>query len=262
MNKTVIELKDFSFGIGRKTILKELSLSVEQGDYLSIIGPNGAGKSTFLKCLIRIFTGGQGSILIQGRPLKKYAQRDLARLMSYVPQAGEHIPPFTVREFVLMGRYPYLSRFSSTTREDETAADKALAMTGTEEFAERQMTALSGGERQKVLIAATLAQGAEILLLDEPTTFLDPGHQYDINRIIKKVNTDSGVTVLSVTHDINHAVLYGKKVLAFKGGAVAFHGAPKDVMNNDTLKRIYGKTFCFAAHPETGLPVIVPEAGW
>ncbi len=261
MDKAVIEVKNFSYSIGRKPILRDLSLSVKEGEYLSIIGPNGAGKSTFLKCLTRIYTGVRGTILIKQKPLESYGQKALARVVSYVPQAGDYVPPFTVGEFVLMGRYPRLSPFSLTTMEDKRAVEKALEMTGTEEFESRQLSTLSGGERQKVFIAAALAQSTEILLLDEPTTFLDPKHQYEINSIIKRINTESGVTVLSVTHDINSAVLYSKRVLALKHGRVAFHGAPGELMNNLTLSAIYDKTFTFAAHPETGAPLIVPEAG-
>jgi len=259
MEKVIIEVDNFSFQIGKKEILKNVSLTLEWGDYLSIIGPNGAGKSTFLKCLTRILTGGNGSIKIDGKQLKGYKQKDLAKLIGYVPQVGDHTPPFTVKEFVLMGRYPHLSPFSSTTLEDETAVEKALEITGTNEFSKRQISTLSGGERQKVFIAAALAQSSKILLLDEPTTFLDPKHQYDINQIIKKVNEESGVTVLSVTHDVNHAVLYSKRVLAFKEGRVAFDGASKEIMNNDTLGKIYNKTFCFAIHPKTDSPMIVPQ---
>lgn len=256
----VIEVKNFSFGIGEKDILRDISFIVGQGEYTSIIGPNGAGKSTLLKCLIRIFIGGRGSVLIKGSNLKSYGQKELARLISYVPQAGEEIPPFTVKEFVLMGRYPYLSPFSPASKEDEMAAQEALETTAMEGFAERPMSTLSGGERQKVFIAATLAQGAEIILLDEPTTFLDPRHQRDILSMLRKINRERGAAILSVTHDINHAALYGRRVIALKHGRIVFDGSPENLMNNQRLNEIYERTFTFIEHPESRIPVIIPEA--
>lgn len=256
----VIEVDDLAFYIGGKPILDGVSFEVEAGDYVSVIGPNGAGKSTLLKCLVRIHTGWSGSVRIKCRPMGRYTRRQLARLVSYVPQTMELIQPFTVREFVLMGRYPYLSPFSSTNRDDEDAVDSALDMIGMEGFAGRNMSTLSGGERQKVLIAGAMAQGAEIVLLDEPTTFLDPRHQHEIINILRRINTERGTTVVSVTHDVNNAALFSRGIIALKNGAVVFNGPPERIMNNDTLMDIYEKPFTFIPHPRTGTPMIVPEA--
>ena len=259
MKRALIEIQSYSFRIDGKEILKDVSLAVREGEYLSVIGPNGAGKTTLLKCLIRILTGGIGSIKVDGRPLEAYTQRELANLMSYVPQADGRALPFTVHEFVMMGRYPYLSPFSSVTKEDEEAVRRALALTGTTEFAERILATLSGGERQKVFIAAALAQGARILLLDEPTTFLDYRHQSEIQGILKRVNRERGVTMVAVTHDLNNAVLWGERVLALKGGAVAFCGPAEEVMSNAILEDLYGMSFQFSEHPRSRRPFVVPE---
>jgi len=255
----LIEVADFSFSIGKKAILRGVSVDISAGEALSIIGPNGAGKSTLLKCLDGILTGGTGSIRVHGRPLESYSRRELAKLVSYVPQADGRLLPFTVEEFVLMGRYPYLSPFSSISETDRKAVREAMALTGVEEFAGRLLTTLSGGERQKAFIAAAFAQGAAILLLDEPTTFLDPRHQDEVLRTLHRINRESGATIVSVTHDINTAALGSNRVLALKAGEVAFHGPAADVMDNSVLERIYGKRFIFAAHPLTGKPVVVPE---
>jgi len=259
MKKALIDIHDFCFSIGAAQILKNVSLTVDEGDYCSIIGPNGAGKSTFLKCLMRINTGGTGTIVLDGRPLGTYSQKDLAKLVGYVPQSDGRSLDFTVNEFVMMGRYPYLSPFTSVGREDREAVARALTLTETGHLAERYINTLSGGERQNVFIAAAIAQGSRILLLDEPTTFLDPRHESDIHRTLKRANGEFGITILSVTHNINSAIMLSDNVIVFKNGSVAFSGPPPEIMNNDVLERIYNKPFIFVLHPETGQPVIVPE---
>ena len=258
-NQPVIEVRDFSFDIDKKEILRNVSLSIDAGETLSIIGPNGAGKSTLLKCIDRILTGGSGAIMIEGQPLESYSQRELARLVSYVPQADGRVLPFTVHEFALMGRYPHLSPFSSISPADEHAVADALAVAGVDAFRDRLLGTLSGGERQKVFIAAALCQKAGILLLDEPTTFLDPKHQDDIHRMLGRINRETGTTIVSVTHDINTAATFSKRVLALKAGEVVYCGQAEALMDNDVLECIYGKRFLFAKHPVSGRPVVVPE---
>ncbi len=256
--EAAIEVRNFSFRLATKEILRDVSLTVRRGEYFSIIGPNGAGKTTLLKCIDRILDGGSGEIRIFGRPLGSYRQKELARRISYVPQADARMFPFTVEQFVLMGRYPYLSPFSSAGREDRQAVREALEITATAEFADRMLGTLSGGERQKVYIAAALAQGAEVLLLDEPTTFLDYRHQIEIRDVLARANRRSGVTVIAVTHDVNRAALDSDRVMALREGAVAFCGPPGEVMNRGVLERIYGVPLLLVPHPHARLPVIVP----
>jgi iron complex transport system ATP-binding protein len=259
MNNYIIKIDNFSFSIDSKNILKNISLTVNHGDYVSIIGPNGAGKSTLLKCIIRIYTGGTGEINIDGRSLHSYRQKELAKLISYVPQSEGRNLEFSVYEFVMMGRYPYLNPFSSVSLEDKKAVHEALLLTETVDLSDRSMNTLSGGEKQNVLIAAAIAQGSKILLLDEPTTFLDPKHQSDISRTLKKVNQVNNITIVSVTHDINSATLISDNIIVLKEGSVAFSGKPEEVMKNQILRKIYDKSFIFVNHPVTGLPMIVPD---
>ena len=259
LNDAVIEIHNFSFRLGGKQILRDVSFTVRRGEYLSIVGPNGAGKTTLLKCADRILTGGTGEIRICGRPLESYRQRELAQLISYVPQADGRGFPFTVEQFVLMGRYPYLSPFSPVGREDRQAVREVLKLTGTAQFAQRLLDTLSGGERQKVYIAAALAQGADVLLLDEPTTFLDYRHQVEIETLLARANRLSGVTVVAVTHDVNHAALQSDRIVALRDGSVAFCGRPEEVMNPDVLERVYGTSFLLVSHPRAPLPMIVPR---
>jgi len=255
-----IEIRDFSFQLGKKQILRNVSFAVRQGEFLSIVGPNGAGKTTLIKCLDRILTGGTGEIDVFGRPLASYRQKELARRLSYVPQADGRVFPFTVEQFVLMGRYPYLNPFSSIGKDDREALSEAMDLTGTREFADRRLDTLSGGERQKVYIAAALAQGADVLLLDEPTTFLDYRHQAEIRELLARARRQSGVTIVAVTHDVNLAALESDRIVALREGSVVFTGTPEEVMKSDVLERIYGTPLLLMDHPRTGLPIIVPNA--
>ncbi len=254
----VLDVRDFSFQLGKKEILSDVSFVAVRGEYLSIVGPNGAGKTTLLKCIDRLLTGGTGRIEVFGRPLERYRQKELARRISYVPQADGRVIPFTVRQFVLMGRYPYLNPFSSIDGEGLQAVADALQMTGLAEFAERRLDTLSGGERQKVYIAAALAQGADILLLDEPTTFLDYRHQAEIRDLLSRVNQQSRATVVCVTHDLNRAVLDSDRIVALVGGRVLFSGSPAEIMKADVLESLFHTPFVLTPHPQAAVPVIVP----
>ena len=255
---TVIDVAGFSFRFGSTPVLRDVSFSVRAGEYLSIVGPNGAGKTTLLKCLDRIYRGGTGGISIFGRPLARYRQRQLARLLSYVPQADGRAVAFTVEQFVLMGRYPYLNPLSSVGHQDREAVRGVMRRTGIEPFAHRALDTLSGGERQKVYIAAALAQGAKVLLLDEPTTFLDYRHQAEIRDLLSEVNRLSAVTIVAVTHDVNRAALDSDRIIALGEGSVVFDGTPGEIMRPETLQRIYGTPFLLVDHPEGNVPMIAP----
>jgi iron complex transport system ATP-binding protein len=255
----VLEAKNFSLRLGGREILREVSFHVRRGEYVTIVGPNGAGKTTLLKCFDRLLTGGEGTLSICGKPSGLYRQRELARLIAYVPQADGRRIPFTVEQFLLMCRYPHLSPFASVGKEDRRTVREAMQRTDTAQFADRALATLSGGERQKVYIAAALAQGASIWLLDEPTTFLDYGRQSEILAIMATANRQFGITIVSVTHDLNHAVLETDRVIAIKDGGVAFNGPPAEIMRHDVLERIYGRPLLLVDHPQSGMPMIVPR---
>lgn len=260
MEGFAIRVSDFSCRIGGREVLAGVSLAVRDGEFACLVGPNGAGKSTLLRCLHRIREGAGGRIEIAGRELASYTQKELARSQSYVPQADGRYLPFTVEEFVRMGRYPHVSAFSGAGVADRQAVQEALRVTGAAEFAARYMGTLSGGERQKVFIAAALAQGARILLLDEPTTFLDPKHQAEVLQVLRTVNRAQGVTVLAVTHDLNAAALVGEHIVALKAGRVVYDGLPAGFMRNEVLRTIYDKDFLLVSHPQNARLMVLPEA--
>ncbi len=256
---TAITVTDLSHGVRDKQILKGVTFEVVEGQYLVIIGPNGAGKTTLLKCLMRIVKGFTGQVSVFGKPLEAYNQKELAKLVGYVPQGDEGALGFTVGELVAMGRYPYLNPFTGLSGNDRKKVAEALTRTHTASLKDRRVSTLSGGERQRVTIAAALAQEAKILLLDEPTSFLDPLHQVHVNELLGDLHASLGLTIVSVTHDINAAAIWGEQVMALKDGGVVFSGSGAELMNNDVLSSIYDKSFCFSTHPATGMPVVVPD---
>lgn len=254
---TFIETLGLNYKMGKRLILKDVNLSVARGEHLTLVGPNGAGKTTLLKCLGGLM-GKRLNVNVLGRPLDKYSRKELAKLISYVPQYSVWDGSFSVYEFVMLGRYPYLQAFGTPTREDKAVVERMLGFTGLTKLAQNRLNNLSGGERQKVFIAAALAQQSRLLLLDEPTTFLDPRHEAEISELILRINHEYGVTVITVTHDINTAVINTSRVVAIKNGQIVFNGAARDFMHNDVLKRIYDKDFVFATHPQTNIQVVVP----
>jgi len=260
MPDAALTIDSLSLAIGGKAILRDVSLRVGAGEAWSIIGSNGAGKSTLLKCLMRIHTGWTGRVRLAGRDLATFSQRELARRVAYVPQPGGDLRfPYTVREFVRMGRYAYSGPFGTPHPGDGAAIEAAMQRADVGVFADRTLDTLSGGERQKVFIAAALAQGSGILLLDEPTAFLDYHHQAEVTEILHSINRQSGATILSVTHDVNAALLTGGHILALRGGTVAWSGTTVELAREDILEKIYGASFRFLDDPVTGLRLIAPQ---
>jgi iron complex transport system ATP-binding protein len=255
----LVQIRGLSVRLGGRHVLDDVSFGIAPGEYMVIVGPNGAGKTTLLRCLVRILRG-EGSIELGGRPVESYRQRELARLIAYVPQFGNWAAPYTVEQFVAMARYPHLSPFSSLSPEDHRAVREALERTRTRQFAQRMLDTLSGGERQQVGIAAALAQGARLLLLDEPTTFLDYRHQAEVLALLRAANRETGVTILAVTHDLNHAALEADRAVALREGKVAFCGTARDLMQADVLRRVYATDLLLIKHPATAIPVFVPHA--
>lgn len=256
----VLEARKFCCTVGEKQILRDVSFQVRRGEYVSIVGPNGAGKTTLLKAFDRIMIGKvSGELDICAISWRDWKQSDLAKLAALVPQADSQVLPFTVEQFLLMCRYPYMSPFATVRADDRKVVREAMVGTGSTAFANRRMDTLSSGERQKVYIAAALAQGAHIWLLDEPTTFLDYHHQDEILSLVALANKEFDVTVVAVTHDLNHAVLESDRILALRDGEVAFYGTPDLIMKPDVLQKIYGAPMLMVDHPKAGLPMIVPR---
>ena len=260
MKEPALAIDSLSLALHGKPILRRVSANFGAGEIWSIIGPNGAGKSTLLKCLMRIHPGWTGRVRLRGRDLAGLSQRELARQMAYVPQAGgSQAFPFTVREFVQMGRYAWSGFFGAPHPADREAVASAIRRAGLEPFANRALDTLSGGERQKVFLAAALAPGSGILLLDEPAAFLDYRHQAEVAGILRRLNRECGVTIVSVTHDVNAAIQAGGHVLALREGEAVWEGLAYDLPDASVLQSIFETDFRFLEDPATGQRLVVPQ---
>lgn len=221
--------------------LRNIELSVPAGQLTAVVGPNGSGKSTLLRLLAGLAAPESGEVLILGRELRQLPRRKLARTLAMLPQS-RHVPEnLTVRELVAYGRSPYQSPWNySATAEDNSCIDQAMQLTDTAIYADRMFHTLSGGEQQKARIAMTLAQNTDILLLDEPTTFLDIAHQFDVMNMLASINRETGITIVMVLHDLPQAVAFSHHMVALKRGAVAAAGNPRALLDADFLQKVYG----------------------
>ena len=256
----MIQVNNLNFYRDKNQVLQDLSFEIRNGESIAVVGPNGAGKTTLLKCLCRLLRVPEKKILIQGKNINDYRQAELSRIVGYVPQGGGgRNLPYTVRDFVSMGRYPYLKPFSAPSPADRTAVEEALSQTSTSHLKGRYLFELSGGEQQKVQLAAALAQSPEILLLDEPGAYLDPGWNAEIHRVLHRVNREQGVTLVSVTHDLNSAISGSGRVLALKEGGIHYFAESSGFADARILKELFNHPFTILDHPELGKRIL-PEA--
>jgi iron complex transport system ATP-binding protein len=256
-------LKDVSFSYTKgkraasESVLKKLSCLILSGRVLGILGPNGSGKSTLLKLLARVYRPQTGTIDILGESLSGLSQLDVAKRVALVPQETLQVFPFTIAEMVLMGRSPHHQGWGGWHWEDSqdwAVAQKAMEELDVAHLGNRLVTEVSGGERQRAVIARALVQEPQILLLDEPTAFLDLHHQLDIARIIKRLNRDRGLTVVLVSHDLNLASQYCDQVLLLNHGRLAAMGSPQTVIKPEVIEAVYGCSVLVDRHPQSGRP--------
>lgn len=236
----ILDVQNLSFHYtGSRTIFHNVSFSLDKGEVLSILGANGAGKSTLLNCIANLFRPSSGQILLDGRPMSSMSMTEVARLIGYVPQV--HIPfySYTVREFTVMGRTPYIGAFSTPSREDYRIADEALDRMRISHLRDKAYTEISGGERQQVTIARALTQQPKIILLDEPTSHLDYGNQYRVVQMIKELSQE-GYALLMTTHNPDHAIILDGKVAILDRNGVLGVGQAADTLTSETLTRLYG----------------------
>lgn len=251
----ILECRDFSFAYGKRQVLDKISFSLDAGGWLSILGPNGSGKSTLLKSMLRLARGtSSGDLLIEERPINHYSQRELARRLAYVPQPGGRIPPFTVRDFLHLSRYAF---GLANTVPNAASIARALTLAHMEQLADRRLDQLSGGQRQRAYLAAALAQDAEILLLDEPASFLDPRHAFAMNELLAMLHAQEGITIVIVTHDLSQPLATGGQVLLLGAGKKEFFGPAAKLAFGGILDRVFGHEFSYLIHPKTGKTIVV-----
>ncbi len=250
-----LEAKNITFSYNTTAIIKDITLSLEQGEFLGIIGPNGAGKSTMLRILCGILEPQSGNVLILNKNIRDIDRKNRAQKISFVPQETHFALNFLVEDVVLLGRYPYLSPFQREQREDIEAVEHALAYANVMEFRKRPINSLSSGERQRVVLARALVQQPEILLLDEPTSHLDLHHQYAIMELLRKLNAER-LSIITVNHDLNLASLYCQRLVLMHEGTIFSEGSPQSLINGKTLKQVYKTDVKIIKHPLKDVPQI------
>lgn len=254
---TVLQAEKLSLSYDRDLIIDRLDLETPTGQITALIGPNGCGKSTLLRGLARLLRPQHGSVLLDGRAIHTMPTKQLARELGILPQAPTAPEGITVRELVAQGRYPHQDWFQQWSHADEQALQRALKRTGLIPLIDRAMDTLSGGQRQRAWIAMALAQETDILLLDEPTTYLDLAHQLEVLELLEKLNQE-GKTIIMVLHDLNHAAYYASHLVALSEGKIFAQGTAQEVITKSIVRHVFGVESQIIPHPATGAPLCLP----
>ncbi|WP_416150154.1 ABC transporter ATP-binding protein [Salipaludibacillus sp. HK11] len=252
-----LEGQNLSATYGEKTALHHVDLKVMKGAITALVGRNGSGKSTLLKVCSRLLERSGGSIIIEGADLFSYSSREIAKKLAILPQGPSAPPYLSVKELVEQGRYPQVGALRMLKYQDHEAVDKAIERVGLTALKDRDVDTLSGGERQRAWLALALAQETSILALDEPTTFLDIGHQYEVLELIKRLNLEHQITVLMVVHDLNHAASFSDHMVVLEEGKVVASGEPWNIMTPDLLLKVFGVNASVIKDTVTNRPLIV-----
>ncbi|WP_270646951.1 ABC transporter ATP-binding protein [Paeniclostridium hominis] len=252
-----ITTKNLNISYGNVDIVKDLNLNIPKGKITTIIGANGCGKSTILKTIGRVITPKSGNIYINGKDLYKENPREIAKNMAILPQSPQAPSGLTVEELIAYGRFPHQKGFGKANDKDKDIVNWALEITGIEEFKDRNIDDLSGGQRQRAWIAMALAQETDILLLDEPTTYLDLAHQLEILKLLEELNKNQGRTIVMVIHEINNAARFADHMIGIKKGRVVCEGSAGEVMTKENLKEIFNIDAEIVKDPRTKKPVCI-----
>ncbi|MFK4825589.1 ABC transporter ATP-binding protein [Paenochrobactrum sp. BZR 588] len=258
MGKMILETKNLSFSYDATEIISGLNLQVMQGKITALVGANGSGKSTILKNLARILKPTGGTVLLEGQEMKNFNAKTIARKMAVLAQAPEAPAGLKAYDLVAYGRYPWQTGFGTLSKFDKQKISDALALTNLTQLSERAVGSLSGGQRQRVWIAVALAQDSDIILLDEPTTFLDMAHQLEVMQLLERLNQHQQKTIVMVLHDLNQAARFAHHIIAIKQGKIVSQGSANDIMCADVLRDVFGVEADFFEDPRTGKPVCIP----
>lgn len=257
----MLSIENINAGYDSELVLRNVTMKVDAGKFIGLIGPNGSGKTTLLRVISGVLAPESGQILLAGTMLQKIGRRKLARIMACLSQDLSLDLSFTVRQITLMGRTPHLPKIGTETRKDFEIAERAMDLADISHLADRLITEISGGERQRAFIAMCLAQEPKLLLLDEPTSHLDIAHQLSTLDLIRKLNRQANMTVISVFHDLNLAAEYCDKLLVLDQGAVEAFGTPQEVLTSDMILKVYGAKVLTEQNPVSHKPHIVLTAG-
>ena len=253
-----LQVQDLTLGYGERTVIEGLDLDLLPGRVTAIVGANASGKSTLLRSMSRLLAPRRGQVLLDGEQVHSLPAKRLARVLGLLPQSPLTPEGITVADLVGRGRHPHQGIFSRWSAADDEAVAAALDATRTAELAERPVDELSGGQRQRVWIAMALAQGTDLLLLDEPTTFLDVNHQVEVLDLLTDLNRERGITLVMVLHDLNLAARYSDRLVMISGGAVAASGAPAEVLTEQRVREVFGLDSRIIIDPVSGTPLMLP----
>jgi iron complex transport system ATP-binding protein len=254
---TRLGARGVTVGYGDTVVIDDLDVTIPPGVITTVIGPNGCGKSTLLRTLSRLLKPMRGTVVLDGGDIAKLRTKDVAKKLGLLPQAPIAPEGLTVADLVARGRHPHQSWIRQWSSDDAEVVQRALAMTGVADLANRSVDSLSGGQRQRVWISMTLAQGTDLLLLDEPTTYLDLAHAIDVIDLIDDLH-ETGCTVVMVLHDLNLAVRYSDNLVVMKSGSIAAQGHPRDVITGELLREVFGLRARVIDDPVSDRPLIVP----
>ncbi|MEI7026019.1 heme ABC transporter ATP-binding protein [Paenibacillus sp. y28] len=257
----MIQVSEAGYSIRGRTILSRVSFEVAQGEMVGIIGPNGSGKSTLLRLLAGIERPHEGSVKLEGRQSREYPRKELARWLAVLQQDALPDVAFSVREVVEMGRYPFQNWLGREEADSALQVERILQRLQLSEIAERTVDRLSGGERQRVALAKVMAQQPRLLLLDEPTTYLDIGYQLQFMDHVRQWQREEGLTAVAVLHDLNLAAMYCDRLLVLHQGRIADAGLPADVLQSGRIEQVYGTLPLVVPHPENGAPQLLLRPG-
>jgi iron complex transport system ATP-binding protein len=254
---TILQAEKLSLGYDSIPIIHSLDLETPSAKITALIGPNGCGKSTLLRGMARLLKPQHGSVLLDGRAIYDISTKQLAKELGILPQSPTAPEGITVRELVAQGRYPHQDWFQQWSQADEDALQKALTLTTLTHLADRAVDALSGGQRQRAWIAMALAQETDILLLDEPTTYLDLSHQFEVLELLEKLK-EEGKTIIMVLHDLNHAAHFADHVVVLANGKIVAQGSAGEVITEELVRDVFHVESKVVSHPVTGLPLCLP----
>lgn len=253
-----LEAVDVTIGYGSTPVSEDLSIAIPDSSFTVIIGPNACGKSTLLRTLARLLEPDKGTVLLDGKDIATIDNREVARRLGLLPQTSVSPESITVRDLVSRGRFPYQKLLRQWSQADDVAIQRALEATGIEELAERKVSGLSGGQRQRVWISLVLAQETPLLLLDEPTTFLDISYQLEVLNLCRRLHASGDYTLVLVLHDLNLAFRYATHLIVMKAGQIIAEGTPEDIVSEQLIKEVYDIDCICIPDPLTGKPMIVP----
>ncbi|WP_312410804.1 iron-enterobactin ABC transporter ATP-binding protein [Pseudescherichia sp.] len=247
-----------TLGYGKKVVADNLSVAIPDGHFTAIIGPNGCGKSTLLRTLSRLMTPTQGHVYLDGEQIQRFNSKEVARRIGLLAQNATTPGDITVQELVSRGRYPHQPLFTRWRQEDDRAVQRAMEATGVADLALQSVDTLSGGQRQRAWIAMVLAQETAIMLLDEPTTWLDISYQIDVLELLSELNREQGYTLAAVLHDLNQACRYATHLIALRDGKIVAEGAPKEIVTAELIEAVYGLRCMIIDDPVAHTPLVVP----